>query len=76
MTTWMKKINNFQIAKVQAQGVAELLLCCLWKCCFWSKFVVKLSESRDNVSNYNEIYYEQKNFELSDLIMKLRYTYK
>ena len=25
MITWMKKVNNFQIAKVQPQGVASLL---------------------------------------------------
>ena len=25
MTTWMKKMNNFQIAKVQLQGVAWLV---------------------------------------------------
>ena len=26
MITWMKNVNNFQIAKVQAQGVAKHLL--------------------------------------------------
>ena len=26
MTTWMKNVNNFQIAKVQSQGVAYHLL--------------------------------------------------
>ena len=45
MIMWMKNVNNFRIAKVQPEGIAQHLLdflpvstwCCLYKYCFYSK---------------------------------------
>ena len=50
MTTWRKKANNFQVAKVQPQGIAQVLLNFLpistWRCflkCFYKKACIYAS---------------------------------
>ena len=61
--TWMKNANNFQIVKVQPQGVAQLLLDflsisvwrCLQKCCLLKKRVIDYSSHTKKKDSFREI---------------------